>query len=255
MNLYIDLDRSLLVTGPANNAVVTQLAFKRGDTAALTVTFLQWQAGGSGGYLPVALPTGTSFKFALKAQGQYSGSFVVYNDTWTPPPAAAPPTPFAPTSRPPRSTPLLDPEGNGDLPQIALMGEIAWTLPSGQKASTRTFIAVVANDLIKDTEGAPAVATPGYYTAGQSDARYLQSALGGLVDLTVGLRAYTVDLTPLALPAAPRGALLTFIAATGSENTFTAVMIASQTTATSLSLLTTAIPDTPNCRLAYLLIA
>ena len=253
MNVYIDLDRSVLVSGPSNNAVVTQLAFKRGDTVALAVTFLQLQAGGTA-YAPVVLPAGTAFKFGLKAQGQYSGAFIVYTDAWTAPAGEGTSYTLCPDFHTSPLDALLDPEGNGDLPQISLMGEIAWTLPSGQKASTRTFTALVANDLIKDTEDAPAAAAPGYYTAGQSDARYLQSSLAGIVDLTVGLRAYTVDLTALALAAAPRGALCTFIGATGSENTFTAVLIAAQTTATSLSLLTTAVPDAPNCRLAYLVI-
>ncbi|SDT86038.1 hypothetical protein SAMN05444156_0106 [Verrucomicrobium sp. GAS474] len=252
MNLYIDLDRSVLVSGPSNSAVVTQLAFKRGDTAALAVTFLQGQA--DGGYLPVVLPTGTAFKFGLKAQGQYSGAFLVYTDAWTAPAGEATAYGLCPDFRSASLDTLLDPEGAGDLPQVSLMGEIAWTLPSGRKGSTRTFTALVANDLIKDTEGAPAPATPGYYTAGESDARYLPSSLGGIVDLTVGLRTYTVDLTALALPASPRGALFGFVAATGSENTFGAVMVSSQTTATTLSLLTTALPDAPNCRLAYLLI-
>ncbi len=253
MNLYIDLDRSLLVSGPSNNAAVTQLAFKRGDNVALSVTFLQTATTG-GGYIPVTLPTGTTFKFGLKAQGQFSGTFVVYSDTWTPPATGQTAYTLCPDFHTAPLGTLLDPEGAGDLPQVALMGEITWTLPSGQKTSTRTFTALVANDVIQDTEGSPATAAPGYYTAGQSDARYVPQGWTGLIDLTVGVRAYTVDLTSLALATAPRGALFTFVAATGSENTFDAVLVSSLTTATSLSLLTTALPDAPNCRLAYLLI-
>ncbi|HEY8965348.1 MAG TPA: hypothetical protein VIM58_02820 [Candidatus Methylacidiphilales bacterium] len=254
MNLYIDLDRSALVSGPANNAPVTQLAFKRGDSVSLAVTFLQPRTDGTG-CAPALLPAGTAFKFGLKAQGQYDGPFVVYADGWTAPTGDATAYLVSPDFHTAPLDTLLNPEGAGALPQVTLMGEISWTTPDGRKASTRTFAAIVANDLIKDTEGAPdPVAAPSYYTAGQCDARFVPRALAGVVDLAVGVRAYTVDLTPLALAAAPRGALFTFVGATGSEGAYGAVVVASQTTATSLALLTTAIPDAPNCRLAYLLV-
>ena len=253
MNLYIDIDRALLVAGPSNNGAVTQLSFKRGDAAVLQVTF---QTLGSSGYTPVVLPTGTTFKFGLKEQGNYDGAFVVYQDGWTVPVSPATAYTLQPSFNTTPLNTLLDPGGESanDLPQVSLMGEIAWIDPSGNETSTRTFTVVVANDIIKDDEGVPSSGSPGYYTTAQADARFVDLRMGGIIALTVGQSAYTVDLTALGLTAAPRGALFTLITPTTAEATFSARMVTGSTTATSLAVQTDAAPVAANCQLAYLLI-
>ena len=255
MNLYIDLDRAQLVAGPNNNGTVSTLNFKRGDTAQLQVTFQQM---GSGGYTPVTLPTGTTFKFGLKAPGQYDGSFVVYSDTWTAPTGSGTATAYTlqPSFNTTTLNALLNPGGTGanDLAQVTLMGEIEWSDASGNKTSTRTFSAIVANDLIKDEQASPTIPGPAYYTAAATDAAFFALRLSGEVNLTVGQTQYTVDLTALGLVAPPQGALFNLVTPAAGANAFGAHLISSLTTATSLSIETDAAPDTANCRMVYLLI-
>jgi hypothetical protein len=78
--------------------------------------------------------------------------------------------------------------------------------------------------------------------------------MGGILALTVGQSAYTVDLTALGLTAAPRGALFTLVTPTTAEATFGARMVTGSTTAISLAVQTDASPVAANCKLAYLLI-
>ncbi len=253
MNLYIDLDRAQLVAGPTNSGAVTQLFFKRGDVAVINATFQQM---GTSGYAPVVLPSGTTLKFGLKQVGQYDGSFVVYCDVWTAPTAPATAYTFQPSFNTVALNTLLDPDGTlaGDLAQVALMGEIAWIDSSGNETSTKTFSVVVANDVIKDNEAPVDPGAPGYYTTTQSDARYLAQAGAGVVALTVGQTAYTVDLTALGLAAAPRGALFNLVTPSAAEGVYGARMVTSLTTAVSLALETDEVPNAANCSLAYLVV-
>ncbi len=251
MNLYIDLDRSQLVAGPSNSGPVTSLSFKRGDAAALQVTFQQL---GTSGYVPVVLPAGTSFKLGLKVPGQYDSAFVVYCDAWTAPAGDGTAYALQPSFNTTALNALLDPAGGGSggtgLAQVSLMGEIAWIDPSGRETSTKTFTVVVSNDVIKDDEGVPADATPPY----PAPAALFTRALAGTVALAAGQSDYAVDLTSLGLSAPPRGALLSLAAPSSAVPAFGIRMVSSLSTAVSLALHTDAPPSATGFSLTYLLL-
>lgn len=248
MNLYIDLDRSQLVAGPSNSGPVSTLSFKRGDAAALGVTFQQL---GPTGYVPVVLPAGTSFKLGLKVPGQYDGAFVVYCDAWTAPSGDGTAYTLQPSFNTTALNALLAPSGGGAvLSQAALMGEIAWIDPSGRETSTKTFSVVVLNDVIKDDEGVPSDATPPY----PAPSALFTRALAGTVALAAGQSDYAIDLTPLGLAAPPQGALCTLVTPDAGASAFGAHMVASLSSAVSLTLHTDAPPPGDGFGLVYLLI-
>ncbi|MDE1171399.1 MAG: hypothetical protein PW734_09365 [Verrucomicrobium sp.] len=210
---------------------------------------MTFQQLGSNGYTPVTLPSGTTFKFGLKQQGQYDGDFVVFCDVWATP--AAPATAYAlqPSFNTSPLNALLNPAG-GDLAQVTLMGEIAWITPGGYETSTRTFSVVIYNDVIKDDEGLPTEGNPAYPTA----ASLLTTGLTGILPLVVGQSDYAIDLASLHLPGAPRGALFTLLTPTAAESAFGARVVAAGTTAASLALRTDAVPVAAGCSLAYLIL-
>ncbi len=82
----------------------------------------------------------------------------------------------------------------------------------------------------------------------------LHTGLTGSVLLVEGTRDYYVNISAAGLTAPPRGAIVTLVEPTGAENTYNAVMVASDTTATTMHLLTTAIPDSPGVTAVWLLV-
>ena len=162
MKLYVDLATLQLIEGPGFRNPVSSLRFKRGDSARLEVAFL------TGGTTPAHIgdPATLEIKFGVKPRGRYDVGYLVHTADWTlPDPGAESPTYLC---SPSFNTVELDSamqvgsSTGSELSEITLMGEITWREGTGDPTSTRTFTAVVENDVNRGTEGVPTEAEPPY---------------------------------------------------------------------------------------------
>jgi len=80
--------------------------------------------------------------------------------------------------------------------EVTLYGEFQWII-AGKRRSTPTFESVVANDVIKDDEGLPTDADPGYYDRDEVDALLALRTPSRAAAITFAT-ADAVDLPPVA---------------------------------------------------------
>lgn len=153
MKIYINLDTLQLIAGLGVGKTIDRLEFKRGDAATLQVQFLD------GGVTPVKLTAGTALNFIIKPEGNYDGAALVLCSVWQSPTA---PTDFTYLCSPSFNTTSLNAALVGNAPSTAAIGEITWQLGVGAPTTTKTFAVTVFNDLYRDSELSPTVATPDY---------------------------------------------------------------------------------------------
>jgi hypothetical protein len=164
VKLYVSLDQLQLIEGPGLTNPVSALRFKRGDESRLEVVFLR-------GSQAVILgdPALLAIQFGAKERGKFHASYLVHAADWTMPATGAEPPTYACAANF-NTTELNSAMGVGgdtELSEITLMGEITWSVGSGEPTSTRTFLVVVENDVNRGTEGVPTSANPPYPAANQ----------------------------------------------------------------------------------------
>ena len=149
MKLYLDLDRGYLVNGPLDLQAVTTLSFKRGDTQTITLQFCQ---GGTTVDLPDPASTGI---FGIKKAGDYDGGYLVSSLAWSKSGAGATAAyTFTPSFNTVELNTFIDNSGH-PIASVTCMAEIEWTTSAGEITSSNTFTAVIADDVIKGSEGIP----------------------------------------------------------------------------------------------------
>lgn len=151
VKLHVDLETLQLIQAPGLSNPVSALRFKRGDGANLEVVFL---SNGT----PVILGSNAqvAIQFGAKERGKYHADYLIHADEWTMPAIGAePPTYSCVVDFNNASLDALLGVGTTDeLAEATLMGEITWSVGSGAPVSTRTFLVVVENDVIRG-EAAP----------------------------------------------------------------------------------------------------
>lgn len=155
MRIYIDLDTQLIVTGLGTRTPITELQFKRGDSARIEVVYFR-------GVTQAQLTAGATGKFALKESGKYDAEPVVSDVDWTLEGTGSSAIyVFTPSFNTVALNTLLahgDADDENDVATVSLMGEIEWSI-DGAVYSTQTVSVAVANDVNKTEDGTP-LATP-----------------------------------------------------------------------------------------------
>ena len=165
VKLHVDLETLQLIQGPGQRSPLAPLKFKRGDSARLQVAFLE------NGLTPALIgdPAALEIQFGVKPRNQFGGSYLAHSPDWTMP-AEGDDAPTYQSELSLNTTGIdsaLGLDGETQLAEITLMGEITWREGTGEPTSTRTFLVVVENDVNRGTEGIPESADPPYPAANQ----------------------------------------------------------------------------------------
>lgn len=156
MRLYYNLDIGRLVKSPVDNSQVTSLAFIRGDSTSIDLSFIQ-------NGLIVELDSSATGIFGCKPSGKYDADYIVSALSWTKSGTGVSTIyTFNPSFNTDQLNSLLasgDGNSNNDVPSITILGEISWTV-SGKITSTGGISVSVSNDVIKGNEGSPTDANP-----------------------------------------------------------------------------------------------
>ena len=179
MKLHVDLETFGLIEAPGFRNPVTTIRFKRGDAAKLEVFFLR------NGTTPETIgnPATLELTFGVKPRGRYDLGYLAESSDWVMPTpnAANPKYECSPSFNTVELNNALGVGTSNELEEITLMGEITWRVGSGEPTSTRTFLVVVENDVIRGTEGTPlALPTPEEWLSAQ--------IAGGVADARYGLK-------------------------------------------------------------------
>ena len=164
VKLYVSLDQLQLIEGPGLTNPVSALRFKRGDESTLDVVFLR-----SSQAVTLGDPDQLEIQFGAKERGKFHASYLVHSNDWTMP-AEGDDAPTYQCVLSFNTTGIDDAlrlDGETQLAEITLMGEITWRDGTGEPTSTRTFLVVVENDVNRGTEGVPQSADPPYPAANQ----------------------------------------------------------------------------------------
>lgn len=157
MLLVIDLESQTLVQVAGSRSALQTVNFKRGDSARIEVQFV---VGTTVQELSGTTITGS---FGLKEVGKYdTATCIVGPASWTKEgTGTSTKYVFTPSFNTAALNTLLahgDADDTNDEVNVTLMGEISWTI-DGAVYSTQQFSAVVANDILKGSEG-PAIDVP-----------------------------------------------------------------------------------------------
>ena len=153
MKLYVDLESRELIECPGFRNPVTTLRFKRGDSAKLEVAFL---TNGST-HAAIGDPDALTMRFGVKPSNRFDLDYLVYCDEWTMPAEEEPSPVYVcyPSFNTVELDAALDVGEEPELASVTLMGEITWSEGDGEPTSTRTFIVIVENDVIRGGETEP----------------------------------------------------------------------------------------------------
>jgi hypothetical protein len=157
VKLYVDLESRELIECPGFRNPVTTLRFKRGDSAKLEVAFL---TNGST-HAAIGDPDALTMRFGVKPSNRFDLDYLVYCDEWTMPDEeeTSPVYVCYPSFNTVELDAALDVGEEPELASVTLMGEITWSEGDGEPTSTRTFIVIVENDVIRGGETEPTSAS------------------------------------------------------------------------------------------------
>ena len=164
MKLHVDLETLELIEAPGVRHPVPSIRVKRGDQVRLEVVFLR------DGVNPeiIGSPDSLEIRFGVKRLGGLSGDLLVHSAAWELPPANSEnPVYFC---APDFHTIQIhdeflrrtDPATGNEPNEITLVGEITWRIGTASPTSTRSFLVVVENDVVRGNEGLPVPAMPAY---------------------------------------------------------------------------------------------
>lgn len=159
MKLFVDLETLQLIEATGFRNPVTSLRFKRGDGARLEVAFL------TGGTTPATIgnPATLQLRFGVKERNRFDLDYLVYATDWTmpDPEATSPVYECSPSFNTVELDAALHVGAGNELSEITLMGEITWSERGGEPTSTRTFLVVVENDVVRGDGITPTRAASG----------------------------------------------------------------------------------------------
>jgi hypothetical protein len=134
MQLYINTVNNGFITDPLFKSPLTDLSFKRGDSATINIAFVS-ETG------VLSAVSGKTLKFGIKQFGDYDGNYLVFSNEYT-------------TSgtnyvlKPSFNTTNLNNLLSGDTPSVAGMLEVTW-IDTTDEFSTNTLPVTINNDVNK----------------------------------------------------------------------------------------------------------
>jgi hypothetical protein len=162
VKLYIDLESRELIEAPGFRNPVTTLRFKRGDSAKLEVAFLTDRTT----YTSLGDAEAITMRFGVKQSNRFDLDFLAYCADWIMPGEedVSPVYVCYPSFNTAGLDAALDVGENPEIASLTLMGEITWSVGDGEPTSTRTFVVIVENDVIRGNESGPSGITAGIPT-------------------------------------------------------------------------------------------
>jgi len=208
VKLHVDLETLQLIQGPGQRSPLAPLKIKRGDSARLQVAFLE------NGLTPALIgdPAALQIQFGVKPRNQFDSPYLAHTAEWTMPAEGddAPTYQCAVSFNTTGIDAALGLDGETQLAEITLMGEITWREGTAEPTSTRTFLVVVENDVNRGTEGVPVSADPPYPAANQIEILARKGQPNGYAPLDESGRVPAIHL--------PGGIHLSLTALTGANS-------------------------------------
>ena len=140
MQLYIDTDTNGFITDPTFKAPLTQVSFKRGDSATINLSFVS-------GVSSLSAVNSRTLKFGIKKDGDYDGEYLVFTNEYTT-------NGYNYVLKPSFNTTTLNNLLSGDTPSVAGMLEVTWIV-SGDEFSSNTLLVTINNDVNKNDVNPP----------------------------------------------------------------------------------------------------